>query len=229
MPQLTPLAPDIWTHSAPLRLLGLNIQTRLTLLRGADGGLLVHSPTPLTAALAAEVDALGVVRHLVAPSLFHHLYLQEWAARYPRAARWAPRALAAKRPDLNELRPLEDLGDGGRAEGWPEGLTAHLLAGAPKADEHAFVHAPSGTLVLTDALFYLPAARGLWTRLYALLNGCVAAPRQTALFRALVRDRAAFTASMTAALDAAPISRVSLCHSEVWEAPPGRVREALLR
>lgn len=84
-PRLQPLADDLWTVRAPLKLGGLEIGTRMTVARLADGSLWLHSPVRPTADLTKELDALGPVRHIVAPSKMHHLFLMPFAEKYPEA------------------------------------------------------------------------------------------------------------------------------------------------
>ena len=54
---LRQLDPDLWTLEAPLRLYGLRIGARMTLIRLPDGGLFVHSPVEPEADVRAEIDA----------------------------------------------------------------------------------------------------------------------------------------------------------------------------
>ena len=76
---LEAIADDIWTIAAEFKVFGLlQLNGRATVIRLSDGSLWVHSPTSLTDELKAQLDALGPVRHLVAPSLFHHLYVGVW-------------------------------------------------------------------------------------------------------------------------------------------------------
>jgi hypothetical protein len=70
---LQPITDGIWSTTRPLRFLGLETGTRMTIVRLANGGLFVHSPVGLDPALRAEVDALGPVGAIVASSLFHNL------------------------------------------------------------------------------------------------------------------------------------------------------------
>ncbi len=77
---LQPIGHEIWIVEGPVigfRWLGLRLPftTRMTIVRLADGGLWVHSPIELGADLAAAVDALGPVRHLVAPNRIHYWWL----------------------------------------------------------------------------------------------------------------------------------------------------------
>ncbi|WP_243698677.1 DUF4336 domain-containing protein [Paracoccus alkanivorans] len=50
-----------------------------------EGGLWIWSPVALTQDVRAAVDALGPVRHLIAPNSLHHMFLADWAAAYPDA------------------------------------------------------------------------------------------------------------------------------------------------
>jgi hypothetical protein len=79
------VADGVWVADAPFSFFGVRLGTRMTVVRLRDGGLFVHSPVPLTPALRAEVDALGSVRHIVAPNIAHHLYVGEWKEAYPDA------------------------------------------------------------------------------------------------------------------------------------------------
>ena len=90
----------IWIAEAPLRFYGVPFGARMTVVRLADGGLLVHSPLDPEPLLRAEIDALGPVRYVVSPNKLHNLYLAGFLQAYPSAQLFAPPGLASKRPDL---------------------------------------------------------------------------------------------------------------------------------
>ena len=48
----------IWIAEAPLRFYGVPFGTRMTVVRLADGGLLVHSPLDPVPPLRAEIDTM---------------------------------------------------------------------------------------------------------------------------------------------------------------------------
>ena len=83
---LTALAEDLWVYDQPLRFYGIEVGTRMTVVRLADGALWLHSPVRPTPELRAAVDAIGPVRWLVAPNRWHHLYVRNWQEAYPGAA-----------------------------------------------------------------------------------------------------------------------------------------------
>src|SRR5258708_31903333 len=92
----------------PLSYFGLKLGTRMTIVRLAGGELWVHSPIALTPELRAAVEALGPVRYVVAPSLFHHLFAAEWLApSFPGAVLHGPRQPPRKRQDPPLTAPPE--------------------------------------------------------------------------------------------------------------------------
>ena len=106
--QLTPFAEGIWVDTAPVRFLGMQLTTTMTVLRLGDGNLLLYSPVALTQARQSAIEALGPVAHLYAPNLFHHRWIGEWAAAFPSALLHAPVGLAKKRGDLR-IKPGDHL------------------------------------------------------------------------------------------------------------------------
>src|SRR3954468_14616949 len=97
---LTPFASEIWVEAREAKFLGVETGTRMTVVRLDGGGLFVHSPVALDDALRRAVDALGEVRAVVAPSIFHHLHVGGWMRAYPKALFGACPGLEWKRPDL---------------------------------------------------------------------------------------------------------------------------------
>lgn len=182
---LTRLADDLWTHERPLRFLGVECDARMTLVR-VQGGLLVHSPAPLSPALRAEVDALGPVRALVAPSLFHHLGVRSWQDAYPGALTCCCPGLERKRGDLRWDRVL---GDTPEPE-WAGQLDQVFFAARSLENEVVFHHPASRTLICADIVFNLSRHPSRLTRVVARLLG-QREPGATWLERVMMRDRQA--------------------------------------
>src|SRR5690606_12182094 len=87
---LKPIADNVWIVDGPIIEFGMPwpkmpFPTRMTVIRMADGGLFIHSPTPITESLRAEIDALGPVRHIVGPNRIHYWWVPEWRNAYPEA------------------------------------------------------------------------------------------------------------------------------------------------
>src|SRR5690606_38151617 len=106
------------------------------------GHLLLYSPVPIDDALAAALEDLGPVAHLVAPSGSHHLHAGAAQVRWPEARLWGSPALPDKRPDLRFDAVLAD------ADGAFEGvIDVTVLRGIPRLQEAVFLHRPSRSLL----------------------------------------------------------------------------------
>ena len=74
------IADRLWVAERPLRFLGLEVGSRMTIARLDDGSLWLHSPVALDDDLRRQVEDLGIPRYAVAPNRFHHMALTDWAA-----------------------------------------------------------------------------------------------------------------------------------------------------
>ena len=207
---LTPLAEDLWVLSHDHTFIGLNFDARMTIVRLPDGSLLLHSPVPITDAVAKELDGLGAVRHIVAPNLFHHLFVADAAARWPEAAVYGPEGLAKKRPDLTLNHTLGQVA-------MPAGIQAISLAGMVPLAETVLLHAASRTLISCDLVLNFTQPRGWWTKLYLSLNGLNGKPGVSKMVAMTAfKDHTAMRASLDEIL-AADFDRLILAHGDIIE------------
>jgi len=204
--------PDLHTLHRPQRFLGLEVGTRMTVVRLADGSLLLHSPARLDAALRRELDALGPVRYAVAPNRVHHLHAGEVTQAYPEARLWIGPGLERKRPDLVHVGIL---GDEAPPE-WRGQLDQVFFRGRPYENEVVFFHRASRTLLLCDLAFNFRAGTHWATRLLmqAIRSYDRFGPSRLDPF--LIRDRAAARASLERIL-AFDFDRVVVSHGDVLE------------
>lgn len=182
MSELEPFAEDVWTVARPQRFWGVECGTRTTIVRLSDGGLFVHCPVALDPALRGEVDALGPVRAVVASSLFHHLYVGDWMAAYPKATFHPCPGLEKKRADLAWGAVL---GDEPRDE-WAADLGQAAFT-ARFEHEIVFHHRRSRTFICADALLNLSGHPSRLTRVVATLMANTA-PGKGWLERIAVQD-----------------------------------------
>lgn len=211
-------ANGLWEATGELRLApGFYLPARMTVARLPDGALWVHSPIALDDALAAELDALGPVRHLVAPNCLHHFFLARAHRRYPQAAVHIAPGLAAKRPRLAMGNPLSAT----PPPEWGDAFAVCPLEGARRLGETVFLHRPSRTLICTDLVFNLRTWRGPLTGLLLRLFGTRGRLAASRLVRLVVDDRERFRASLreVARWD---FQRVAMAHGEVLEGPTAR-------
>lgn len=154
------IAENVWiVDSGPLRAMGLTMPVRMTVVRLADGDLLLHSPTPFTPDLARAIEALGTVRHLVAPNIAHWMFLVDWQRTYPAATTWgAPGLRDRGQVRRSGVRIDVELGEQAPAE-WAADLTQGVVPGGGGFREVYFFHKPTRTLLLVDLVQDLEPAK----------------------------------------------------------------------
>lgn len=144
---LEPLGSNLWIADGGIvSFKGFDYPTRMAVVRLADGGLWLWSLVEKTAAIEAEIRALGPVRHIVSPNKLHYLFLGEWQAVFPGANLWATAATIARCKGLHFSRNLTDEPP---AE-WKEQIDQFYFANSPFMDELIFFHRGSRTAIIAD-------------------------------------------------------------------------------
>jgi hypothetical protein len=212
---LKPVADDVWIVDGPLirfgpPLLRMPFSTRMTLVRLA-GGLFVHSPTPLSDALRAQIATIGAPRWIISPNRIHYWWVPDWHKAFPDAAVYlAPqvREQAGSRIDF-DCSTLD------RAQGFPWDETiATLPVAGHYMTEVVFFHRPSRTLILTDLIENFEADKlpSWWMHVLTRLGGVRdpdgSMPRD---MRATFKDRAALRVAIETMIGWNP-ERVILAH-----------------
>jgi hypothetical protein len=163
---LTRVAEGVWVDTDPVSIVGMPLTATMTVLRLPGGELALHSPVSLTEERRAEVEKLGRVTHLIAPNLFHHLWLGAWASAYPAATLHVPPGLPKKRPDLRAARV-------GVSE--PEPAFAGSIDLLPvdgfRLNELALLYRPARVLVVADLVHNVGRPEGAWTKFYTRSMG----------------------------------------------------------
>lgn len=209
---LTARADNLWTAEDDLFAFGIHFPIRMTVVRLKDGGLWLCSPVAIDDSLAAELDELGPVRHIVAPNLFHHVHLRTAMQRYPDAKVHGAPGLAKKRRDVAFT---SELGPEAPVE-WRDDIEQVSLRAMPAVGEVVFFHRASGTLIATDLIMNVHRVKGLLGRIVFWAEGCwrrAAVPR---LFRWLVKHRAQHRAELQR-VSGWPIQRLIVAHGEIVE------------
>jgi hypothetical protein len=204
---------DLWLAQHPLRFLGAEVGTRMTVLRLKDGSLLIHSPVPLDLTTQTELDGLGKVRFVVAPNRYHHLFVAEYARTYPQAKVFAAPGLDSKRKDLrfdailSEAAPIE----------WASEIDQTIFWAFPPLNEVVLFHRGSRTVIFTDLLINIRTSQSTYTRFLMWLDGGlgqVAVPRS---FRLLLKMRRARVRETIDKILSWEFDRLSLAHGEIVE------------
>jgi len=207
---LKPFGHEVWIADGPdVVIVGFHYPTRMAVMRLSDGCLFIWSPIQLSETLRAEVDALGHVRHIIAPNSLHHLFLPQWKNAYPGARVYAPPGLRKKRKDIMFDADLGNAPD----PDWAGEIDQVLMQGNLITIEVVFFHVTSGTVLFTDLIQQLPAGlfsgwRALVAKLDLMAGPEPAVPRK---FRIAFTNRRAARNSLER-IFAWPAEKVLMAH-----------------
>ena len=208
---LQPFGESLWIADGAIAdVAGFRYPTRMAVVRLADGGLFIWSPTALDAELMAAVRALGPVRHVVAPNALHHLHLDDWQDAFAPARFTAPPGLRKKRPDLRFDDELTD----GSVHDWSGEIDHVLVHGNLITTEAVFFHRQSRTAIFTDLIqHFSPTWFSGWRAVVAKLDLMTAPqPEVPRKFRNTFVDRGAARAAVRRILEW-PAERVLMAHA----------------
>lgn len=190
---LAAITDEIWAFEDDLRLPGgMLLPCRTTILRLGGGRLVVHSPLAIDDALAAEIEALGEVAFIVAPSCIHFLFLEAAAARWPNA-----RVLGAPGLEKKLGRAFEPLA----SDSFGAELRVQMIDGVPAIREHVFLEPRSRSLIVSDLIFNVYETKGFGMELFLRAVGAWKKPAQSRFWRFLTKDRARVSADVATVLD----------------------------
>ncbi|OGA96169.1 MAG: hypothetical protein A3E79_15690 [Burkholderiales bacterium RIFCSPHIGHO2_12_FULL_61_11] len=208
---LNSIAENIWHAQHVFKVHGVPISSRMTLVRLPSGVLWVHSPIPVSDQTRGEIDALGPVKFIIAPSKSHHLFAGHFAEKFPSATLYGAPGLAEKRPDLANMQPLRpEPGE------WSPELEFHLFGGIPFANETVWFHAPSRTLILTDLCQWWQGELPWQASLLNSLAGVRQKFDVPRTVRAMLRDKGAAAASAKRIMEW-PFQRIVMAHNTIIE------------
>uniref|UniRef100_A0ACD5U1U3 Uncharacterized protein n=1 Tax=Avena sativa TaxID=4498 RepID=A0ACD5U1U3_AVESA len=145
----------------------VSTNTRMTVVKLRSGGLWVHAPIAPTKECIQLIKELGApVEHIVLPTFAyeHKVFLGPFSRKFPKAQVWvAPRQwswpvnLPLEFFGVFRSKPLEDEDDG---TPWAAEIEQKVLSspevGIGPYVEVAFYHKPSRTLLVTDAVIFVP-------------------------------------------------------------------------
>jgi hypothetical protein len=178
---------NLWVAEQSVRFLGVALTSRTTVIRMADGALMVHSPVRLDERLLSSVSSVGSVRFILAPNRFHHLFVADWQKAFPEALTFFAPGLDRKRPDLKFNAVL---GDAPLPE-WRDEIDQTFMRAFPPLNEIVFFHRVSRTLIFTDLLFNISHHDSAYARFLLRLDGAFHGPAVPRSFRLLLRRKRA--------------------------------------
>ena len=208
---LQQLDENLWVAPRPLRFLGAEIGTRMTVIRLENGGLFAHSPVLLDQPTKADLDALGPLRFVVAPNRFHHLFVADYIRAYSEAKFYGAPGLDSKRKDLRFDAILDDTPPGA----WSGQIDQLVFRAFPPLNEVVFFHRASRSLIVTDLLFNVRASESAYTRFLMRLDGGWGQVAVARSFRWLIKMRRAQARATVDRILSWDFDRLIVTHGEV--------------
>lgn len=185
---------------------------RMTVIAG-QSGLTLYSPVALSAADVQAIGSAGEVTAIVAPNLYHHLFLRDAAAAFPLARVFVPEGLEAK---IGAIPRAEVMSRACPPE-LPKGIE-HFLFDRHAIRETVLFHRPSRTLVTSDLLYNYQPEHGRGEKAFFRLLGCYGAPKVVFYHRFALSEKAAVHELVAQVREWAP-QRIVMSHGRIVDGP----------
>ena len=219
-----PIAEAVWIVDAkPIRAMNVMVvPLRMTIFKLANGDLLIYSPTHYRETLRTAIEALGPIRHLVAPSTGHWMFIEEWQRKCPGTKAWAVPELASRKAVRDAGIRFDALLGPQPPQEWA-GEIEHVMFRGPGYGELDMLHKASGTLVVADTLLEVHAkSLPPLSRAMALVAGiCTPIGRAPAQLRALLSLNRETNAAAARRLIALAPQRLVPAHGDIIDADVG--------
>lgn len=209
----------LWVAEQPLKFLGLEVGTKMTVIKLSNGSLVVISPIEIDSEIQRHLGNMGTVRYIIAPNLFHYLYLAQAQQIYPQAQTIAPPGLAAKQPDLKIDRVFtqDSIEFDSELEFVRfEGFRVFMPPKVQIINEIVFYHPVSKTLIITDSAFNFDRSFPFVTQLAARVLGSYGELKPYLLDKIASQDKEKLKQSIDKIL-AWDFQRVIMAHGTIVE------------
>jgi len=218
---LVQLEENLWSVTGEFDIPFNPLKRVMTIARREDGTLVLHGLMALDDVRQKQVEALGEIKYLIAPSGYHRLDAGRYRERYPNAKLYAP---AASRARVEKIAKV----DGAYAD-FPNDDTTELASVDGLADREGalVVKSKNGvTYVMNDALFNMPHETGLSGFVLRNVTQSTGGPKVSRTARiALIADKARYANALRAIADVPSLKRVMVAHHVPIEGDvPGALR-----
>lgn len=194
------------------------VTRRMTVVRLADGRLIVYSAIALEEAEMQALEAYGTPAYLIVPGDIHRMDAKPWKARYPSLQVIAP---AGAREQVEKVVPVDatdvDFGD----------PAVHYLTVPGTAEKEAalVLEAESGTtVILNDLIFDLANRPGFTGWLFKMIGMTGDEPHIPAPVKMReVKDKAAVCEQLEAWARLPNLRRVIISHGDIISKSPAAV------
>lgn len=210
------LADNLWWVRGSLP--GMSLKRTMTVLRLADGRLVIHNAIALDEPSMARIEAWGTPAFLVVPSEVHRLDAPAYKTRYPSLQVYAPRGSSKAVSDVIALD--------GTYDDFPHLAEVRFepLHGIQDKEGAMIVHSADGTsVVLNDALFNMDTKKDVLGYLFTTILGSAPGPRVSRLAKLLlIKDKAALRGDFERFAQIPDLVRLIVAHEKVASGPEAK-------
>lgn len=206
---LEQLADNLWRVEGALP--GMSLRRTMTVVRRADGTLLLHSPIALEQTAQQRLEALGAIAVMVVPNAGHRLDAPAYKARYPSLITFCPRGGRAKIAEVVSVDgTYDDYADDGV-------VRFENLDGVDAGEGAMIVRSADGvSIVLNDVVMNMDTKKDVLGYLFTTLLGSAPGPRVSRLARLVyVKDQPALRRHLERLADTPHLQRLIVSHEKV--------------
>ena len=196
MQDMAALGDGIWSVRRTIRISKwpAYMSSHMTVIQLGGSDLLLHSPVPLAPEDVQALNQLGRVRFIVAPNLYHYMFVEQARGSFPDAQVWVAPGLEAKLPVLRSRELHDD-------EPIAPSVLLQMRVPGHASNETAFLHVASRTLILTDLAYNVGKEAGLFETAWYWAHGAYRRRAVPRYHRRLITDRARFREALETLLD----------------------------
>lgn len=206
----------IWIKEYPIHYAGVDFNSRMTVVRLANGNLFIHSPCEIDEITKSLIERIGKVEFIVAPGSYHYLYIESAQKAFPDAETFICPGIERKKPEIEFDWLLSDRPD----ERWEDDFDQVLVRGNKLIWEVAFYHKSTRTLILVDLIENITdetedvswALKLWWKLVFRMWNNPKPAPE----YQLGWRDKQAASKSLKRIL-AWDFARIIISHGDLIE------------
>ena len=208
--KLTCIADDLFCLDSSFAVWGCAGSLRMSVVR-TPSGLVIYSPVALDANRIADIKALGHVRAIVAPNLYHHMFLRAAAVAFPDADIFVPSGLEDKIGPIQGAKTVADDG----VPALPPELQHHTFTGH-RIREISLFHTPSCTLITADLIYNYQSEHFAAEKLFFRLMRIYGRPGVPFYHRFAIEDKAS-VGQLINKVRSWPVRRIVPCHGRIIE------------
>jgi glyoxylase-like metal-dependent hydrolase (beta-lactamase superfamily II) len=174
-------------------------------------GVVIYSPVAMDSHVIGQIRELGEVEIIIAPNLFHHMFLRAACAAFPSARVLVPQGLERKIGPL----PGADVFLDGADPRLPSELD-HIIFSGHAIRETSLFHTPTGTLITADLIYNYQPEQFAAEKLFFRVLGIYGRPGLPFYHRFALQDRTAVE-RLIARVRSWPVRRIVPCHGRIIE------------